>query len=890
MMTLPPPRLPPNCATMDRHAHSTRARETSRAVSLAGSVAAALLLACVDLPRTPSSNPLDGGTLVADVQTSSVTATAVVDLTLSAEPGVVARISNLSDLPEDGSRTFALDPNTCADDGPSCVLTVEWDLDFGLAAPCPEQSECPRTVYAEFSEAETQRSLTDSASVLLDRRPPALTAATLTYRPRAGSAVSQATAAGPGATVTLVIDADEAVRSLPTFLTANGPGASNLTFLRLDQDGRRATFEATIPANGGGLADGFYALSFSLADGVGNEASFPSGATARVLISPPQLIVDQSRVSYVRSPVGRGQAEALGDFTVPAGPYYALAPFEPVSPTTQVDANAFSFADRGSPAGLRVWADDRQQSAVSSVIRPQIDQTWHRDDLRWSADSAEVYVTGIDDAGNESAPVRIDNVWYVVTSAGGGTIGVADRVLSPSDPLDPADEPAALDQPDNDAAVQASGFVWRLQSNTTPGARYHHAMAYDADRDRVVLFGGVAPTGERLMDTWELNNDTWTQIAPTDQPTARFGHAMAYDPNRRRVVLFGGDDDQSPAEAADTWEWDGVNWTLVSSTANPPGRRYHAMAYDAGRARMVLFAGSADSTKLGDIWERSGTEWTQAQPSSGPTNRDLHAMVFDPHAALTLVFGGSGGGFLNQLWGWDGDSWISLSSTSSVPPGRNALTMAYDEARRRSVIFGGHTGPDEYLSDLWTYDDGAWTSPPTDAFRPLGRRSSSMVYDSARQRFVLFGGQVANQPDASLADTWILRSVKPAVHFDVRLPEGIDTESLQDLRVRTHCGGRSLRSLPDTYESGAELLGWSSSAGWTVLATNTTPLPLSGPPAASLMDYRPPSSPAPTTQEYVFIEEPAPRMQFICRAVAINNHDYSQVALDYIEAWVRYQP
>ena len=47
------------------------------------------------------------------------------------------------------------------------------------------------------------------------------------------------------------------------------------------------------------------------------------------------------------------------------------------------------------------------------------------------------------------------------------------------------------------------GNLWRQNEDIGPIPRSHHAMAYDAKRDRVVLFGGfgsVAPFG----DTWEL--------------------------------------------------------------------------------------------------------------------------------------------------------------------------------------------------------------------------------------------------------------------------------------------------------------------------------------------------------------------------------------------------
>ena len=80
-------------------------------------------------------------------------------------------------------------------------------------------------------------------------------------------------------------------------------------------------------------------------------------------------------------------------------------------------------------------------------------------------------------------------------------------------------------------------------------------MVYDSKRARVVLFGGYSPLGLR-GDTWEWDGLSWSLRATTG-PAPRYGHAMAYDwPGV--VVLFGG------GGGRDTWEWDGTTWTYRS--------------------------------------------------------------------------------------------------------------------------------------------------------------------------------------------------------------------------------------------------------------------------------------------------------------------------------------
>src|SRR5215475_3127545 len=106
----------------------------------------------------------------------------------------------------------------------------------------------------------------------------------------------------------------------------------------------------------------------------------------------------------------------------------------------------------------------------------------------------------------------------------------------------------------------------------------------------------------------------WTQKQDIG-PQGRVLPAMAYDSTRARVVLFGGNTLQvGIPPLGDTWEWDGQIWIQVSDIGPSPRSR-HAMAYDAGRQRLVLFGGLAGSgdnlVALGDTWEWSGEYWTQ---------------------------------------------------------------------------------------------------------------------------------------------------------------------------------------------------------------------------------------------------------------------------------------
>jgi hypothetical protein len=69
-------------------------------------------------------------------------------------------------------------------------------------------------------------------------------------------------------------------------------------------------------------------------------------------------------------------------------------------------------------------------------------------------------------------------------------------------------------------------------------------MAYDADHGQMVLFGG-GTNGDTLgflNDTWTWDGTNWTQQSLGKSPAARILAAMAYDADHNQVVLFGGDD------------------------------------------------------------------------------------------------------------------------------------------------------------------------------------------------------------------------------------------------------------------------------------------------------------------------------------------------------------
>jgi hypothetical protein len=178
-----------------------------------------------------------------------------------------------------------------------------------------------------------------------------------------------------------------------------------------------------------------------------------------------------------------------------------------------------------------------------------------------------------------------------------------------------------------------------------PEARYNHAMAYDAARDRIVLFGGYGAV--RYGDTWVFDGTDWTKLSPASSPTPRNGHAMTYDSGREVVVLFGG----YPGWTDDTWEWDGTTWTQ-STAFGPAGRQYLAISYDESLGATILSCGQMSGfVRAEDTWAYDGTLWKELSVGF-PGIRDQHVMAYYPDRAQTVLHGGYAGGatVLEDTW------------------------------------------------------------------------------------------------------------------------------------------------------------------------------------------------------------------------------------------------
>ncbi|MCK6547644.1 hypothetical protein L6R52_17470, partial [Myxococcota bacterium] len=420
---------------------------------------------------------------------------------------------------------------------------------------------------------------------------------------------------------------------------------------------------------------------------------------------------------------------------------------------------------------------------------------------------------------------------------------------------------------------------------TGPSARQSHAMVYDEASERVLLYGGRAPSvvrdGPGLDDLWAWDGRAWSPIVTSTSPGPRAGHKMVYDRARHRTVLFGG------AANADTWELTGSQWSRIDGAAPQAlvPRREPGLAYDADRGRVVLFGGRSATVAVdhgvipfADTWEYDGATWRDVTPASGsPDARFGHGMIFDALRHRVVAFGGSGV-FVGTIepfydvFAWDGAVWDRAHFGGSADPvSRRSMGVALDERRGVVVTFGGFQDLDlsAGTTDAWEWSGNDWLEVTPPLAGPPPGTTPQLVYDRARDELVSFA---SSSFGASAGETWILSAPeRPAVQLAAQLPADLPRSAITELYARGVCGGSGTAP-------GAELVGWSAAThDWTLLDANT----IDASAGAALEHHA-------LGGDASVLAGPEGRVHVQCRSVGTSTPGLAEVAVDYLEVRVRF--
>lgn len=271
-----------------------------------------------------------------------------------------------------------------------------------------------------------------------------------------------------------------------------------------------------------------------------------------------------------------------------------------------------------------------------------------------------------------------------------------------------------------------------------PFGRVFGTVVYAPGSNRIIVFGGCsANCSPNLSDVWVLTNanglggmPAWTQLFPSN-PFGRSHHAAAYDAANNRMLVFGGNlafpgTDQNDVRVLTNADGTGgaPTWiTLAPMGSLPPIREHAAVAYDRANNRMIMFGGGLNAggafQEKNDVWVLTNgnglggpSAWTELAPAgSPPPARAFPSADYDPVTNQLIVFGGYKdlpNEYFNDVWiltnanGLGGiPEWIQLSPGGSLPPERTAHSSAYSSSSSTLVIAMGGNQTAPLLNDVW---------------------------------------------------------------------------------------------------------------------------------------------------------------------------------------------
>lgn len=191
-------------------------------------------------------------------------------------------------------------------------------------------------------------------------------------------------------------------------------------------------------------------------------------------------------------------------------------------------------------------------------------------------------------------------------------------------------------------------------------------LAYDADSDRIILFGG-SDWNSLMNDTWayDFNTDTWTDMKPDISPPARNYHGMTYDVESDRVLIWGSmGTDLEPFDAS-VWAYDyNTNtWEQMPPVDPYPELRvYPALAYDAESDRTILYGGFPEGDQTW-AYDYNTNTWTRMNPATTPQKVSRHALAYSAAADRVILSGGqvvaAQFNYTRDTWSYDynSDTW-----------------------------------------------------------------------------------------------------------------------------------------------------------------------------------------------------------------------------------------
>lgn len=198
--------------------------------------------------------------------------------------------------------------------------------------------------------------------------------------------------------------------------------------------------------------------------------------------------------------------------------------------------------------------------------------------------------------------------------------------------------------------------------------------------------------------------------------------------------------------------------------STPPEARRSSGTTVATDDRIWIFGGFNGSI-LDDIggYTPSTGAWESPAPASAPPERERHTLAWDPSNDVLVVFGGHSGSFPSfsdhdelYVYAPADNTWTQISKSGDWPAPRKDAGMVWVSASEGFLLYGGNdgSGAADRFSDLWFLSidvqntSATWTQVSPGGATPPARSATCLAYDPAGRRLILHGGETQDGENA----------------------------------------------------------------------------------------------------------------------------------------------
>ncbi len=201
----------------------------------------------------------------------------------------------------------------------------------------------------------------------------------------------------------------------------------------------------------------------------------------------------------------------------------------------------------------------------------------------------------------------------------------------------------------------------------------------------------------------------------------------------------------------------------LAGVSQPVGRMWASMLFRSKSEQVILFGGG----RLNDMWfwSTGAKDWEAVDQGIPPNLTRVGGAIaaYDSRADQMIIYFYKGIGVPGETWAYDfqTSAWRNLKA-ANTPIGRRFTTLVYDSESDRIILFGGVLSDDSSAptDETWAFDYAAnrWTQM-NPAAHPPAVYYLQAVYESKSDRVIVWGGRPAASENAVWSydynrDTW----------------------------------------------------------------------------------------------------------------------------------------